>query len=182
MVQDPTRLDGFESSLLDFVWFNFTNRLASYVQPEAPALKCSLVDVGWNPGLKFALVSMENIALKPGTLVFLSELHPDSQYFKQGASLRVTAKLQEYHVETAIATIVDGGSTFKIDTQHLRDLTFRNGSIYQFIGELNIQPDHEGILNARVGRNVDGLDLNLYHQSIKLLRQFQTGHMNNKAA
>ncbi|CAM8942697.1 unnamed protein product [Rhodiola kirilowii] len=90
--------------------------------------------------------------------------------------------LQEYYVETVIATIVDGGSTFKIDTQHLRDLTFRNGSIYRFIGELNIQPDNEGILNARVGRNVDGIDLNLYRQSIKLLRQFQTGHMNNKAA
>ena len=52
-------------------------------------------------------------------------------------------RLQEYSVETAIATIVDGSDSLKINTQHLRELSFPVGSIYQFIGELLIQPDNE---------------------------------------
>ncbi|KAK6911619.1 hypothetical protein RJ641_023712, partial [Dillenia turbinata] len=82
--------------------------------------------------------------------------------------------LKEYYVETATAVIFYGGVNLKINTEHLRDLSSRVGSIYQFIGELFFQPDMEAVLNARVGRNVDGIDLNLYDQSLKLLRQFQT--------
>ena len=52
-------------------------------------------------------------------------------------------RLQEYSVETAIAIVIDGSANLKINTEHLRDLTFRAGSIYQFIGELLIQPDNE---------------------------------------
>ncbi|MBA0803842.1 hypothetical protein Gohar_014010 [Gossypium harknessii] len=87
--------------------------------------------------------------------------------------------LQEYSVETAIAVIADQGATLKVDTQHLRELSFRIGSIFQFIGELNIQPNNEAILQARTGRNVDGIDLDLYYQSLQLLRQFQAKHMKN---
>ncbi|BFG36871.1 CST complex subunit TEN1 isoform X1 [Prunus yedoensis var. nudiflora] len=122
---------------------------------------------------------MASSEIKSGALVSLQDLHPSSPYFKQGASLRVTGKLQEYSVETAIATIVDGSDSLKINTQHLRELSFRVGSIYQFIGELLIQPDNEAVLQARVGRNVDGIDLNLYYQSLQLLRQFQANHLKN---
>lgn len=52
-------------------------------------------------------------------------------------------RLQEYTVETAIAVVADGNATLKIDTQHLRDISFRIGSTYQFIGELLIQSDSE---------------------------------------
>ncbi|KAL0006116.1 hypothetical protein SO802_013677 [Lithocarpus litseifolius] len=120
---------------------------------------------------------MESSAIKSGALVSLQDLHQSSPFFKQGASLRVTGKLQEYSVETSIAIVVDGNAKLKINTQHLRDLSFRVNSIYQFIGELLIQPDDEAILQARVGRNVDGIDLNLYHQSLQLLRQFQADHL-----
>ncbi|KAK9292279.1 hypothetical protein L1049_020243 [Liquidambar formosana] len=123
---------------------------------------------------------MASSAIKSGALVSLQDLHSASPFFKQGASLRVTGKLQEYSVETAIAIVIDGSANLKIDTQHLRDLNFRVGSIYQFIGELFIQPDNEAILHARVGRNVDGIDLNLYHQTLRLLREFQSNHMNDQ--
>ncbi|KAH8507244.1 hypothetical protein H0E87_009669 [Populus deltoides] len=83
------------------------------------------------------------MAIKHGELVTLEELNPSSPFFKQGASVRVTGKLQEYTVETAIAVVADGNATLKIDTQHLRDISFRIGSVYQFIGELLIQPDSE---------------------------------------
>ena len=49
-------------------------------------------------------------------------------------------RLQEFSVETAIAVRVDGGATLRIDTQNLRDIHFRIDSLYQFIGEILIQP------------------------------------------
>ncbi|KAJ9536958.1 hypothetical protein OSB04_029691 [Centaurea solstitialis] len=121
---------------------------------------------------------MASSGIPSGALVILQELDSSSIHFKQGASLRVTGKLQEYNVETAIAVIADGGATLLVDTQHLR-LNLREGSIYQFIGELSIQPNNEGLLKARVGRNVDGIDLNLYHQSLKLIRQFQSDQISH---
>nr|DAD33230.1 TPA_asm: hypothetical protein HUJ06_012081 [Nelumbo nucifera] len=86
---------------------------------------------------------MASSSIKPGILVSLQDLYPSSPFFKQGASLRVTGKLQEYSVEAAIAVIVDGSCRLKIDTRHLRDLNLRIGSIYQFIGELLIQSNNE---------------------------------------
>ncbi|KAF5739890.1 hypothetical protein HS088_TW12G01101 [Tripterygium wilfordii] len=124
---------------------------------------------------------MATHGIKSGALVTLPELQPSSPFFEEGASLRVTGKLQEYSAETAIAIVAEDGAVLKINTEHLRDITFRVGSIYQFIGELLILPDNEAILHARVGRNVDGIDLNLYHQSLQLLRQFQADHMNNSS-
>ncbi|KAG5087074.1 hypothetical protein JHK82_054471 [Glycine max] len=150
---------------------------------------------------------MASLEIKSGALVSLQDLRPSSPFFKQGASLRITGNseghvdtissdtvlgrivngmltltgLHEYSIETGLATIIDGDDILKVSTKHLRDLTFQVGSVYQFIGELLIQPDNEGVLQARVGRNVDGIDLNLYHQSLLLLRQFQTNHLNNPA-
>ncbi|PSR92562.1 CST complex subunit like [Actinidia chinensis var. chinensis] len=121
---------------------------------------------------------MASSVINAGALVTLQELNSASPHFKQGASLRVTGKLQEYSFENAVALIVDGNATLKIDTQHL-NINLRVGSIYQFIGELLIQPNNEVILKARVGRNVDGIDLNLYHQSLKLLREFISDQISN---
>ncbi|KAM7488121.1 hypothetical protein LguiB_025605 [Lonicera macranthoides] len=125
---------------------------------------------------------MASSSISSGALVTLQELTSSSPQFRQGASLRVTGKLQDYNVETAIATIVDGSASLKIDTQHL-SLNLRVGSFYQFIGELHIQqPNNEGVLKARVGRNVDGIDLNLYNQSLQLLREFQADQINARTS
>ncbi|KAJ1417157.1 CST complex subunit Ten1, and plant type [Sesbania bispinosa] len=124
---------------------------------------------------------MASFEIKSGALVSLQDLCPSSPFFKQGASLRIIGKLREYSSETGLAIVIDGNDILKVSTEHLRDLTFQVGSVYQFIGELLIQPDNEGVLQARVGRNVDGIDLNLYHQSVLLLRQFQANHLSNPA-
>ncbi|XP_024020249.1 CST complex subunit TEN1 [Morus notabilis] len=121
---------------------------------------------------------MASSEIKSGALVSLEDLHPNSPNFKQGASLRVTGKLEEYSAETAIAMVVDGDAKLKINTEHLREISFRIGSIYQFVGEL-IQPDNQAVLQARVGRNVDGINLSLYHQSLQLLRQFEANRLKN---
>ncbi|EYU43984.1 hypothetical protein ABFS82_07G010900 [Erythranthe guttata] len=120
-------------------------------------------------------------SISSGALVTLQELNPSSPIFKQGASFRVTGKLQEYNLEAAIAVIVDGNVSLKIDTQHL-NINLRSGSIYQFIGELHIEPNNEAIIKARVGRNVDGLDINLYHQSLQLLRKFEAEQINSRTS
>ncbi|CAL5061989.1 unnamed protein product [Urochloa decumbens] len=99
---------------------------------------------------------MASAGLKPGVPVILRELEPSSEMFKQGASLRVT-----------------GTVSLKIDTKNLRDVSFRTNSAYQFIGELLIRADNEAILQARIGRNVDGLDLNLFQQSVFIRRQYE---------
>ncbi|CAL5194792.1 unnamed protein product [Lathyrus oleraceus] len=124
---------------------------------------------------------MASLEVKSGALVSLQDLRPSSPFFKQGASLRIIGKLHGYSLETGLATVIDGNDILKVNTEHLRDLRFQVGSVYQFIGELHIQPDNEGVLQARVGRNVNGIDLNLYHQSLQLLRQFQANHLNNPA-
>ncbi|XP_062189096.1 CST complex subunit TEN1-like [Phragmites australis] len=116
---------------------------------------------------------MASSGLKPGVPVILRELEPSSEFFKQGTSLRVTGNLQSYDVDSAIAVIQDGSVSLKVDTQHLRDISFRTNSTYQFIGELLIPPDNDAILQARIGRNVDGLDLNLYQQSLLVRRQYE---------
>ena len=116
---------------------------------------------------------MASSTLKPGVPITLQELEPSSEMFKQGASLRVTGILQSYDVDSAVAVIQDGSARLKIDTQNLRDISFCSNSTFQFIGELLIQPNNDAILQARVGRNVDGLDLNLYQQSLIIRRQHE---------
>ncbi|XP_022844866.1 CST complex subunit TEN1 [Olea europaea var. sylvestris] len=81
-------------------------------------------------------------AISSGALVMLEELNPSSTQFKQGASIRVTGKLQEFNVEEAVAVLADGSATLRVDTQHL-NLSLRMGSIYQFIGELQIDASNE---------------------------------------
>uniref|UniRef100_A0A0D9WVP9 Uncharacterized protein n=1 Tax=Leersia perrieri TaxID=77586 RepID=A0A0D9WVP9_9ORYZ len=99
---------------------------------------------------------------------------------RAGAVLRVVqtrsiaqSNRSSYDLNSAIAVIQDGGASLKVDTQHLRDINFRSNSTYQFIGELLIKPDNDAILQARIGRNVDGIDLNLYQQSLLIRRQYE---------
>ncbi|XP_025801242.1 CST complex subunit TEN1 isoform X1 [Panicum hallii] len=133
---------------------------------------------------------MASAGLKPGVPVILRELEPSSEMFKQGASLRVTGILQAYDVDSATAIIQDGSVSLKVDTQNLRDISFRTNSAYQFIGELLIHAENEqgytnspqAILQARIGRNVDGLDLNLYQQSLLIRRQHEAKLRNSRRA
>ncbi|CAH2046882.1 unnamed protein product [Thlaspi arvense] len=115
---------------------------------------------------------MANSQIEAGAPINLQELYPSSPFYKEAVSLRVTGTLKGYSIETAIGVIEDGDKSLRIDTQHLRDVSFRVGSIYQFIGELHIDPNNEAILQPRTGRNVDGIDMNLYRKTIELLRKF----------
>jgi undecaprenyl pyrophosphate synthase len=52
-------------------------------------------------------------------------------------------RLHEYSLETGLATVIDGNDILKVSTEHLKDLKFQVGSVYQFIGELLIRTDDE---------------------------------------
>ncbi|KAI5059967.1 hypothetical protein GOP47_0024387 [Adiantum capillus-veneris] len=67
----------------------------------------------------------------------------------------------------------EDGTSLQVATQHLRDLLLRTGSLFQFIGELKSPPHQELFLQARVGRNVDGIDVKLYNRALELRRQFE---------
>ena len=120
---------------------------------------------------------MASTGLKPGVPVTLRELEPSSEMFKQGASFRVTGmyvwkypftygqtyvsvvlnlllffSLQSYDVDSATAVIQDGSVSLKVDTQNLRDISFRTNSAYQFIGELLIHADNEVHSSASLSR------------------------------
>ena len=60
--------------------------------------------------------------------------------------------LQSYDVDSAAAVIQDGSVSLKVDTQNLRDISFRTNSAYQFIGELLIQADNEVHSSASLSR------------------------------
>ncbi|KAF3597781.1 hypothetical protein DY000_02020435 [Brassica cretica] len=86
---------------------------------------------------------MANSQIESGAPITLQELYPSSPFFMEARSLRVTGLLKGYSVETAIGVIEDGEKSLKINTQHLRDVSFRVGSVYQFLGELHIEPNNE---------------------------------------
>ncbi|KAG6552370.1 hypothetical protein Mapa_006224 [Marchantia paleacea] len=78
--------------------------------------------------------------ISPGVIVQLPELKSGSQFFKPLQSVRVHGLLESYTVETGTGVITHSGSRFRVDLQHLRDVSFRKGSLYQFIGELVPDP------------------------------------------
>ncbi|KAL2623281.1 hypothetical protein R1flu_003486 [Riccia fluitans] len=114
--------------------------------------------------------------LNPGVIVQLPELTAGSQFYKPHQSVRVTGVLESLTIETGIAIISHGGARLRVDIQHLRDVSLRKGSLFQFIGELIQDPSCtclQLMLQARVARNVDGLNMDLYEKTLQLRRQFE---------
>ncbi|XP_078158262.1 CST complex subunit TEN1-like [Carex rostrata] len=111
--------------------------------------------------------------MKPGVPVILRELEPSSPFFKHAPfELREGLKLIKVRLELLRSVM---RCQLKIDTQHLTDLVFCAGSLYQFIGEMVIGFNtNDVLLQARVGKMVEEPDLNLYHQSLHLGRKLES--------
>ncbi|KAI3972002.1 hypothetical protein MKX01_030203 [Papaver californicum] len=122
-------------------------------------------------------IEEEPHTIRHGVLVSLEDLPPSSSHFTDGSSIRVTGKLKEYHLETSTALITDGGYQLKINTEQMNELNIQVGFTYQFIGELVIQPNSN---EARVGRNVEGIDLNFCKKTLHLLKRFQADNMRDE--
>ncbi|KAL2623283.1 hypothetical protein R1flu_003488 [Riccia fluitans] len=126
------------------------------------------------PFLPFDVLVAE---VNPGVIVQLPELTDGSQFYKLNQSVRVCGMLESLRMETGIAIISHGGARLRVDRQYLRE-----GSLFQFIGEL-IQ-DHsytclQLMLQARVARNADALNMDLYEKTLQLRRQFERKYLPN---
>jgi hypothetical protein len=64
------------------------------------------------------------------------------------------------------------GDILAMDVSQLgEDVRLKNGSMYMVIGEIITLPNGP-CLQARVARNIDGMDLELFGQTLKLYRRF----------
>eukprot|EP00250_Pteridium_aquilinum_P034830 c8178_g1_i1 orf=17-406(+) len=120
------------------------------------------------------MASTSSTLVNPGTIVHLRELHPSNPFFQSSGSFRVMGRLLSYDIESGLAVICEeDGTSLQVATEHLRNLHLRTGSLFQFIGELKSSGQQEIFLQARVGRNVDGIDVKLYDKALELRRQFE---------
>eukprot|EP00967_Tisochrysis_lutea_P094639 scaffold137660_cov22-Tisochrysis_lutea.AAC.1 len=94
-------------------------------------------------------------------------------------SVRVTGRLCGVNRAECRASLADaqvGGESLLIDTSQVMEQHFRSGDLTQIIGELgsaitcNTSPL---VLRARILRNVDGLDLELFNKTVQAKRDFE---------
>eukprot|EP00270_Netrium_digitus_P020243 TRINITY_DN8271_c0_g1_i1.p3 TRINITY_DN8271_c0_g1~~TRINITY_DN8271_c0_g1_i1.p3 ORF type:complete len:128 (-),score=34.07 TRINITY_DN8271_c0_g1_i1:353-736(-) len=126
-----------------------------------------------------------DVVIKPGRIVFLDELE-ELGAEALGGSFRVMGRIVKVdNSEGARVEIVHGGASLVVGMQHVGGggvpLVFKEGSLFQFIGEIDPDPfdGMKFILQARVARNVDGLDENLFRKAIELRRKFEADSLSS---
>jgi len=78
--------------------------------------------------------------LSPGIVVRLQDLYTGSPFVLPNQSLRVLGSLERFDAVSGIAVLTDGESSLRLDLQHLRELPLRVGSLFEFVGELELHP------------------------------------------
>ncbi|KAG0168867.1 hypothetical protein DFQ28_004486 [Apophysomyces sp. BC1034] len=86
------------------------------------------------------------------------------------SSVRVTGKLVSFDPAADRAVIEHKNARLAISTELIDAFPFEQGVMTQFIGELHRGQDHMPLLQARVVRNVDTLDMDLYEKVIVAIR------------
>ncbi|KAG6622282.1 CST complex subunit TEN1 [Phytophthora cinnamomi] len=105
----------------------------------------------------------------------IAEVLADPQL--QNRSVRITGRLAAYDAQRKLATVTFQDVSMTVETQRmaLGNLRLQIGSMYQFLGETyssNQAGQTEVRLVARVGRNVDSLDIDLFLEALAMRRQF----------
>ncbi|KAJ0401050.1 hypothetical protein ATCC90586_004155 [Pythium insidiosum] len=106
-----------------------------------------------------------------GEIVQIAEVLRDPRL--QQRSVRITGKLESYDASNHIALVSFQGAQLTVETRicALEGVELAIGSMYQFIGET--YRSHADVrLRARVARNVDNLDIDLFLQALELRRKF----------
>lgn len=107
-------------------------------------------------------------------ICFISEIIAKSIFPSSTKNVRITGKLHDYSPITAVGTLSDFEKTslrlLKIDFKNIIEAPLITGSYYQVSGV--IQPGETLTITAEIVRNVDGIDLQMFKESIKLRRQF----------
>ncbi|KUF75670.1 hypothetical protein AM587_10002272 [Phytophthora nicotianae] len=105
----------------------------------------------------------------------IAEVLADPQL--QNRSVRITGRLDTYDAQRKVAWISFQDVSMTVETQRLalENLRLQIGSMYQFLGETytsNQGGQTEVRLVARVARNVDSLEIDLFLETLALRRQF----------
>ncbi|CAI5727068.1 unnamed protein product [Hyaloperonospora brassicae] len=94
----------------------------------------------------------------------------------QSRSVRITGRLELYDAQQKVATLSFQNVSMTVETQRLslEHLRLQLGAMYQFLGETytKTEPTTEVRLVARVARNVDSLDMDLFLAALAMRRQF----------
>lgn len=103
-------------------------------------------------------------------VVFIDELNSDRDYF-QNRSVRVFGSLASLDFKTQIATITHRKNTLLVDTALLGAFRHRIKGWYQFLGVMD-----QGILHAKIIRDVEGMDQNVFSKALQSLRDMGLGY------
>ncbi|CAM9687441.1 unnamed protein product [Discosporangium mesarthrocarpum] len=112
-----------------------------------------------------------DLTIQPGKIHLLHEV---IQGVATG-SVRVIGSLRSYDAAADEAMIEYKGASLPVNTSLIPGFQFRQDSLFEFIGEVE---DGGGggatgkKLRARVYRNVDGLDTNLFEKALRVRRAF----------
>ncbi|CAI5724556.1 unnamed protein product [Peronospora destructor] len=105
----------------------------------------------------------------------IAEVLSDPQL--QNRSVRITGKLEAYDAQLQVATVSFQNVSMTVETQRLafENLRLQLNSMYQFLGEtytIKKEGEMKVRLVARVARNVDSLDIDLFLEALAMRRQF----------
>mmetsp|Transcript_27038 Transcript_27038/g.46618 ORF Transcript_27038/g.46618 Transcript_27038/m.46618 type:complete len:114 (+) Transcript_27038:174-515(+) len=105
--------------------------------------------------------------LRHAQIVFVPEIVANPSEFV-GQSVRVLGRVSEGQHQANRLCVEYQDALLFVNTSLLDNVSFREGSLYQFIGEIS----SDLLLCARVSRCVDGMDLALYEKAVDIRRQF----------
>lgn len=129
-----------------------------------------------------------DMSIQHGEIVFLHELvrSPEPYRRTRERSVRVTGRCVHVDTHQKRLIIQDRSNRLTVNIELIADQLFAIDGLYQFIGELREErgevvmggtTDNScTVLRARVARAVDGLDMSLYEQSVRLRRAFLERH------
>lgn len=119
---------------------------------------------------------MDQVEVNSGKPTFIDEIMQNSNKQEiNGQSVCVTGCLTEHDCVKCMAKIRDHQSKqdLYVDTKLIEPFNARYGSLFQMIGELDVDgKDGDIVLKARVVRCVDGLDLTLYKKAVQCQRMY----------
>mmetsp|Transcript_7051 Transcript_7051/g.25968 ORF Transcript_7051/g.25968 Transcript_7051/m.25968 type:complete len:135 (+) Transcript_7051:125-529(+) len=115
-------------------------------------------------------------------ITFIKEILDEGEKW-HGQSLRVLGRVVDVNAESGLAQVEHDRARLNVDTTKLVGVYLTPGRLFHFFGALMWRPvvkhEHGGgrgpagepVLDARLARNVDGLDIALYEESVKVLRK-----------
>lgn len=79
-------------------------------------------------------------------------------------------RAKAHDITTSELKVCEDGCELVIDTSLVEPMAFNRGSLYQFIGEVNI--NEKMTLRARIAGCIDGMDMDLFNQVLDIRRKY----------